>query len=345
MRTALAAFALIGLCCTGCSTRASDAEIVGDLTGRVIAPAYESAATAFAALDDAVARLCAAPSDAALATARQAWRGASESWKRTEAAAFGPVMDRRSKSFVDWRPVDRERTERAIARTEAISARDVRQTLASTQRGLGAIEYLIFADGALDALAADASRCAYAAALATVAATEAQGVFDDWDRSYATIFVDIEPREAVAMVVRTQVFLLRSIVGLQLGPALGPEGTEQDPSAAPSGPARHWAADLRMQVEGMRNVYVGAGERLGLGALVADLSGETDRRMRAAYAAVLTAIGALPRPLSEAAHARSAEARAIYDALIELQRTLNTEVVSLLGVSVGFSDTDGDSLR
>lgn len=27
----------------------------------------------------------------------------------------------------------------------------------------------------------------------------------------------------------------------------------------------------------------------------------------------------------------------------ELQRVLNTEVVSLLGVSVGFSDTDGDS--
>ena len=33
----------------------------------------------------------------------------------------------------------------------------------------------------------------------------------------------------------------------------------------------------------------------------------------------------------------------VYDSIKELQRILNTEIVSLLGVSVGFADTDGDS--
>ena len=59
----------------------------------------------------------------------------------------------------------------------------------------------------------------------------------------------------------------------------------------------------------------------------------------------LEAIEAVEMPLRVALDQRPGQVREVYDRLVELQRTLSTEVVSLLGVSVGFSDTDGDSLR
>ena len=59
---------------------------------------------------------------------------------------------------------------------------------------------------------------------------------------------------------------------------------------------------------------------------------------------MLGRLDALSQPLDQAALAQAPEARAVYEALMELRRTLNTEVVSLLGISVGFSDTDGDSM-
>ncbi len=344
----LATLAALALLLASCAAGPSRADVVADLTDGVIAPSYERAAAAMAALNNATEDLCAAPGTESLAEAQRAWRRARTAWKSTAATWFGPVMERRSESFVDWFPIDQERIERTAAREQSVSPRDIRQTLAATQRGLGAIEHLLFADGAYEALQRQAGRCAYAAALADVAATEVRQTSEDWERSYANIFkgeaaLGIDPTEAVAMLVRTQVFLLREVTQIQLGPALGANGIEQDPSAAPAGPALHWAEDLRAQIEGMEDVYSGSGG-LGVGDLVAVLSEEADQRMLDSLAAVLAAIGELPKPLARAAEDRDPEAQAVYDALLELSRTLNTEVVSLLGISVGFSDNDGDSL-
>ena len=85
----------------------------------------------------------------------------------------------------------------------------------------------------------------------------------------------------------------------------------RDLTTIPGGAGRNALQDLRNEVLGMRDVYEGAGgeDRLGISDLVSDLSADTDERMRGHFA------------------------------------TLNTEVVSLLGVSVGFINTDGDSMR
>ena len=97
----------------------------------------------------------------------------------------------------------------------------------------------------------------------------------------------------------------------------------------------------------MRDVYIGHEESEGLGIsdLVKDLSTETDERMRGDFESSLVAIDSVGMPLRTAIVERPEQVRPVYDRLSELQRTLSTEVVSLLGISVGFSDTDGDSLR
>ena len=183
-----------------------------------------------------------------------------------------------------------------------------------------------------------------------MAASWTQGL--DGDPPYADFFSgrsssSLLTSQAVAEVVRTQVFLVRTLADVRLAPALGLREGGQDLTTIPGGAGQNALQDLRNEVLGMRDVYEGAGgeDGLGISDLVSDLSTDTDERMRGHFASALASIDAVDGPLRQAASERGESALAVYDRLKELQRTLNTEVVSLLGVSVGFSDTDGDSMR
>ena len=327
-----------------------EAEVLASITDDVMVPSYEALASETAEFRDALNALCAAPSEAALSDAQEAWRGAREAWARSEASGVGPVLDRRSTGVIAWAIVQPERIDTLLASDSAITADFVRSNISSTQRGLGGIEYVLFEEDAV--LAADSRRCSYLTSAASVIADESAALRDDWTaggspyKDYFTGRADepLETSEAVAEVVRTQVFLIRTIVDMRLAGALGLRG-DADPTAIPGGAGLNALADLRNQMQGMRDVYEGVGEGHGVSDLIVPLSEDADERVRAGFEASLAAIDAVDGPLREAATESSPQALAVYEALMALQDTISTEVVSLLGVSVGFSDADGDSLR
>ena len=202
---------------------------------------------------------------------------------------------------------------------------------------------------------AGAVRCGYLEALTTVAREEIDGVRQDWEGDgespgYAGFFdgsasSSLHPREGEAEVVRSLVFMVRTIANMRLGAALGVD-TQADPSAIPSGAAGHSREDLRHQLLSISEMYQGPdGDpgALGIGRRARQLSPEVDSRMAGAIEACRDAVEAFDGSLESAIASDLAVVRAVYDSFKELQRVLNTEVVSLLGVSVGFSDTDGDS--
>ncbi len=355
--SAVAALAVLFVACG--SDAPDEQEVVISLTESIIVPGYEAAAAASGDLRLALETLCAQPSEDALANARQAWRDARAPWKRTEATWFGPVMDRRSVGLMDWPEIEPDRIEAMLAANPATSEDSVRDGLASTQRGFGAVEYLLFQLDALELLSDRRSgRCEFLVALGLVIDSEANAITKAWAQggdgfpAYSEYFtgrsnVSLLTSEATADVVRTQVFLVRTLVDMRLAPALGLREGGPDPSAVPGGAGRNALSDLRNEVLGVRDMYVGAGgpDGLGISDIVRGLSGDTDERMREHFAAALAAMDAVTLPLRTSVVERPEKLRAVHDRLAELQRTLNTEVVSLLGVSVGFSDTDGDSTR
>ena len=69
---------------------------------------------------------------------------------------------------------------------------------------------------------------------------------------------------------------------------------------------------------------------------------DADQRVRAAFTNALAAIDGLSEPLPQTMRQNPEPALEAYQSLKELQITLNTDVVSVLGVTVGFADTDGD---
>ena len=358
-KTVLISVALLALIACTSGPKVARQDVLISLTSNVIVPSLETVAQEASELNDAVVALCDQPSEATLNEARSRWRDAKDAWMRSRAIGFGPAMDRRSRSFVDWWPVEPERIEKTLSSKDSVSSEYVREFLSTTQRGYGAIEYVLFeGDDVLSKLSDAATpRCEYLVALADVASAETSGLIFDWKNGsggndpYSEVFTGqassaLLPLAAVSETVRTSVFLLRSITDMQLGSAMGMNDGEADPTAIRGGPAHNGVADLRNQILGMKDAYTGldgsAEEYYGIGALVAGLSEDADERMLASFDKAIDAIGQLEEPLAETIYTDGATAQAVYDALQELQVALNTEVVSLLGITVGFADTDGD---
>ena len=135
------------------------------------------------------------------------------------------------------------------------------------------------------------------------------------------------------------------MVDMRLASILGLRGAP-DFSTLPGTTADNGLQDLRHELLGMQAVYLGSGEGgLGISSLVSHLSQETDTRLKDQFTAALEAIDSVEGTLRVAFAQRPDQIRNVYDHLAELQQTISVDVVSLLGVSVGFTDTDGDSLR
>lgn len=272
---------------------------------------------------------------------------------------FGPVMDRRSESLISyWLNDPKEADNRypqpieaRLARSEPITAEAVIEVFASTERGLHAVEYLLFAEDGrvLSALAEPGSRYAdYLLSLTEVIAEETAALRDAWSGKYGDQFAGRGERaigESLALteLVRMSVFLTETVADMQLGDALGMRGGEPNPLAIPGGAAERALEDVRERVLGMQELYLGAANGLGVSDLIAALSEETDERMRAAFAAAVTAIDAIAPPLKWATAEQASAVVEAREVIEHLQRVMNTEVVSLLGIGVGFSDNDGDS--
>ena len=333
--------------------KATRAEVIQSLTAQVILPGYKAASDSMATLKQSVDALCSAPSDAGLDVARDAWREARQAWLRTESYRFGPAMDRRSISVVDWWPIDAEKIDRNLADDDEVTAERVTEFLPATQRGMSVAEYLLF-EGESAGLSdgSDSQRCSYLKAVSKVVSDEVTGILTDWQgtadsSSYASYFdgtgsLALIDSDAEAEVVRSLVFQVRTIANMRLGAGLGVD-QEVDASAIPTGGADHSREDLLSQLDSIASVYRGAEGGMGVSARVSAMSAEIDARMLTAIEATIAAARNLDGSIIAQLESNPALVRAVYDNMKELQRVLNTEIVSLLGVSVGFSDTDGDS--
>ena len=330
------------------------AEVLESLTSQVILPGYTRAAEATALLKQSAEVLCSSPGDDRLDAARDAWRDARRAWLRTESYRFGPATDRRSGSLVDWWPIDKEKIEGNLAGGDRMTPERVREYLPATQRGLGAVEHLLFGRGSesFAGSSGDPQRCDYLQSAAIGVSEEVAGILSDWQGTGETIgyggYFDgtgslaLLDSEAEAEAVRSLVFQVRAIANMRMGAALGID-VSADASAIPAGDADNSREDLLSQLDGMRSVYRGGEGGTGLSARVASISTETDARMLAAIESTISATESLEGSIIAQLEANPDQVRTLYDSMKELQRVLNTEIVSLLGVSVGFSDTDGDS--
>lgn len=318
-------------------------EVLQNLADDVIVPSYQELSSSLAALSTTTQALCATPSPKALESAQAAWSRADLAYQRTRAAGIGPALDDRLMSDVAF-AARQTVIDDLLESTDPVD-RDAVADEGAAARGIYASEIALFGEGS-DTLesAAGARRCEYAASVASLASEAADAVTVQWtDGDAAEQFVaglNGGPQSTVALLVNEVSHRLEELDAMGLRDMTTAKGVEDLDASRVGGPADQRLASRKALLEGI-SATIGDGTT-GISALVGAHDADTSERLVAADEAADKAMAALPDSVA-AAFDDPAAVKKASDAVTELKVITSTEVASQLGVTITFSDSDGDS--
>ena len=332
-------------------------------TEQVIVPTYADLSARASELSSLLDELAAAPAEADLAAIRQAYLDVRAPLEEAAAFGFGPATELRSVAALDQTPVDTAKIDAELASDSELTLDHLR-SLGANKRGLHAIEYLLFPsdDAALEAaLVVDAlegeRRRHFASAAGRLVADNADALYAAWAPEmgdYAGRFAEPGGPDSVSTTVQAgldtllneTVVLSEVIANVKLGKPLGAAtGGAVDPAAQESERSGASLSDMLSNLRGARNIYFGTRDGSvgpSLSGLVRAKSPGADLHARTALSDAETALSAIPEPFTAALTESPELVTAAYDSVKTLKRVLATEVLSSLGASLKFSDTDGD---
>ena len=326
---------------TEAAAAATQARVIAALADEVIVPGYNHLVESLELLRVAVDDLCAAPSAAALATARREWKDADVAFRLTRAGGIGPASDRRLNAALGFF-AGPEGIEALLASADPVDAVSV-AAAGGGLRGLSALETALFANP-VETLTTPAGsrRCEYAASVASIAGEDAAEVLADWTDGYRNHFVrSMDPHAAVGLLVNELSHRLEELDDQTLRVMSGAAAIGELPQHRQDGPASFRMAEQAALLEGIEQIV---GSRLGQSRLL-DLVGERssaagealDEQIQAAR----VAMASLPTSVTDAFG--TPELSAAAEAVAALAALVSTEVTNQLGVTLTFRDADAAS--
>lgn len=331
-----------------------------NLATNVVLPAF----TEFAAKTDSLVAQAGSfgqqPTATGLAATQALWLRTALAYKRCEAYQFGPLQAQQLAAQLDFWPTRPANTEALLAANATID-----QTLLAQQgvsvKGLAALEYALYHDGSDAALArfgtaADATkRRAYLLAVAQDLSAKAHQVRDAWQNGYATTYAQQDELDINGSVNQTAnqliiliEFLKNTAVGVPAGKKDGTVHADQVEAYESGTSTAHLLSDLTS----VERLLTGAGPAgstgPGLNALLDHLGAQSGSQpLSAAILAQLADCRAKASalngmPLTQAVQQNPAGATALYDSLKKLLVLTKVDMVSAVGVTLTFSDNDGD---
>ncbi len=305
-------------------TSVDRAAIAESVVAEVIRPAYDLLSTTSTELADTVATACASTA-VDVTPAQQSWRAARSAWQATRSIRFGPVMELRAASSIDF-PVDPDKVAVLLAGTDPLDPASVAD-LGADQRGLSGIELVLFAD-----TAPDARDCEYLASATSLVAARAVDIAAAWSTDTSAT---ADTKMFIDDTVNGIVFALTDVSAQRLGPAAGATTETAEFAEVDGGPARSALDDAISATEGAAAVLA------VLDPLLRGQSADSADRARDQTAAAIEAIEAITTPLADTVD--TAPITVAYDATRTALVTVRSEVASLLGVTLTLGDADGDS--
>jgi predicted lipoprotein len=351
---ALAAGLLLGACSDGGELGGDDTpstrDVLTAIADGVIIPSYEALTANLAALDTTFGTLCTSPSNEGLEAVRAGWRDVELAWESTRATGVGPAIQQRAMGAIAF-TVRPDKVEELLAGTGPVEP-DGLAALGSDVRGIYGVELALFGPGSdLLATGRAARRCDYGRNAAALAATASRGVLDAWTGvagtvdAYRDTFIagmDGHPISSVEAVVNELAFRLQQADDQGVRALAAAADLDDLPAIRREGPAAYGIAGLRGILGGVAALVQGPDGEPGLASLVRVRSRDTARRLEALTRAAVDTLGALPDSSAAALDRHRAVVRAAH-AVAALRVLVTTEVASQLGVTIGFSDSDGDS--
>lgn len=329
--------------------------VVDNYADAVVLPTYKALMEKNSALYDAVAALCASPSDKAFEKAADAWLAAREPWEKSEAFLFGPVDALGLDPNMDSWPLDQAGIEQILSSGDwgALEWTDDSEAEAAQGvRGFHTLEYLLFKDGEArtindaDYLAAPESWCNYMKAVANLLKKDATDLYEAWALSYegkdayATIFKNHNNSTyptalaCVEEIIDGCITIADEVGNAKIGDPynLYMSGqTTQALYAVESWYSWHSKDDYTNNIYSVRNAYYGSLTTTvaanSIAAIVAKNNPTLDREVKAAINAAENAIQAIPTPFRN--HINSSESEAAMEAcadLVDVLERLKSEI-------------------
>lgn len=289
------------------------------------APRAADFAQAASHLTPALQALCDAPPDQAqptLAQARRQWLATLAAWGRLSAVAMGPVLERRAQRQIDFTPTRPRLIEKAIRAAPRTPA-DM-ELIGTPAKGLPALEWLLWTQPVQPATPA----CRYAVQVADEVHREARALASAGPSA-------TDAQTTLTELVNQWVGGLERLrwAGMEMPLRVTLTGGGRDapdyPRRASGASGMDWAA----QWEGLKALATGPV------SLASVLTQQGQAPVAAALARMVDRADAAMTGLDTSDSERILVAAR---ALADLKRLMEDHVAPALGVSIGFSDADGD---
>lgn len=334
-----------------------------NLATQLILPRHEALLAALEELHTATRAFGDDPTPAALDAAQEAWLGANLARMATLPYNFDWAADSLVHNRIDTRPPRVPFVEEEILAGDAAITTEYIDSIGSSSVGLGVMEYLLFdpAGGDEAVLAAftttedAARRRELLVALATALPPKAVELLSIWSadgENYAQLFIDADAASgdiygSINLLTNHMIAVLEEIVGDRLGKPLGKRTNDQirpDLVEAPYSGAS--LERIIATVEALRATYRG-GEGLGFDDYLDFLNaayGEEplSQVVDAQFEAALAALRAIDGPLETAVATNPEQVDAAYEEMRQLLALFKADMVSQMGLTMTFNDSDGD---
>jgi predicted lipoprotein len=304
---------------------------------------------------------CTGSSAVGLAVVEAAWRSSRAPLKRGEAFSFGPTDTLRLEANLDFWPARPEDVEATLSDSSTISEAAI-SALGATRRGSPAIEVLLFdplgdQEATWTRLQARGGRgCRYLVAAAQVYAADLRTLRGAWSPNGGDFRAQLadpgqgaspyfsDSRAAVSGVVNQMIGTLGTLESLKLAKPLGRQsGGVPVLAALESRPSGNSTADAANSLAGVRALYLTKPNNgPSLQEFVAERAPEADAELLSTWDDLALALGNFDRSLERMILERPDDVTAAFVLAQSAHRQLAGPIAGVLGVTVSFSDADGD---
>jgi len=322
-------------------------QIISDFADKVVIPTNQLFATKAKELLVAVDTFVKNPNQKTLTSAQNAWVAARSPWEQSECFGFGPVKSLGYDGSLDTWPVNETDLKKVLNSKDPITAQYIEKRQ-ETEKGFHVIEYLLFGEGKnrkpqeltkreldyLQALATDFSRVAGLLADSWTKGVEGKPAYreviatsgDSSNTTYPTV------QAGAQEIVGGMVDSLSEVANSKIGKAFA----KKDSKLAESRFSLNTLTDMKHNVEGSQNVYLGSfpeGKTNGVGisSYVAKVNPTVDEKVKKQFKAALDALNQIPEPFEKSVvdPKDAPTIKAAQEAVSTLSDTIDKEVKPL----------------
>jgi uncharacterized protein len=321
------------------------AAMLAHYADQLIVPAYTGLQQKLQALETPLNAFLNDPSAANQQLLKPAFKEAYLQFERVSVYQFGPAETVLLNNFLNTFPANTTSVESNVQSGNY----DLMVNSSVEQQGFPALDYLLFADGAVEkfAEASGANRKQYVQNVFNRMKTLVAQVLNDWNGSYRAQFVAntrTDVGSPIGFMVNQFAYEMDQLKGPRIGWPFGKQSGGQVFADKTEGYYAGISKELAIEnLTSLKRAYTGGESGKGLSDYVVALKkAELNTEVLQQFDLTLNKLKAIPDPLSTALTSHKDVVDAAYREVQTLLTLIKTDVASATAVRITYQDSDGD---